>query len=276
MDPVNDPGRDEYGLPPVDIEIPDDARDLDRDVQAYYRELGARRRHLRVRRLTSPLTRHGMVIPLVAACLALSLLAGSLLTALTGRQVPLLPGRGSPGPAQAGSASRGPPGPAQGGSASRGRPLPDVQVFLNGKQVELRGLAPAVLAWVPAGCTACGAVLRQLARHAASAHVPIYFVGNGRAVPDLAGLARRAGRGHGQDVVEDTRNALGLAYAPAGVTAILAHADGSVADPDVVRRVSSPSGLRRFETRLQALASAGPGAAAGSPAPARQPAPLAS
>src|SRR5580704_17605987 len=29
VEPGNDPGRDEYGLPPADIEIPDDARDLD-------------------------------------------------------------------------------------------------------------------------------------------------------------------------------------------------------------------------------------------------------
>ena len=41
-----DPGRDDFGLPPTDIQIPDDARELDRDVQAYYREL----RSLRWRR----------------------------------------------------------------------------------------------------------------------------------------------------------------------------------------------------------------------------------
>ena len=35
------PGRDDGGLPPVNIVIPDDARDLDRDVLAYRRELRA-------------------------------------------------------------------------------------------------------------------------------------------------------------------------------------------------------------------------------------------
>ena len=44
MNPGSDPDRDDFGLPPVDIVIPDDARELDRDVQAYQRELRALRR----------------------------------------------------------------------------------------------------------------------------------------------------------------------------------------------------------------------------------------
>ena len=78
-----DPERDDYGLPPVDIEIPDDARELDRDVQAYHRELRAQRRHRLAQRLGGPLTRDGMVLPLLAGCLALTLLAGTLLTVFT-------------------------------------------------------------------------------------------------------------------------------------------------------------------------------------------------
>ena len=46
MNAGGDQGRDDYGLPPVDIEIPDDARELARDVQAYHRELRSRRRRL--------------------------------------------------------------------------------------------------------------------------------------------------------------------------------------------------------------------------------------
>ncbi len=80
-----DPERDDYGLPPVDIEIPDDARELDRDIQAYRRELRLQRRHRLVRRLGGPLTRDGMVLPLLASCLALTLLAGTLLTMFTAR-----------------------------------------------------------------------------------------------------------------------------------------------------------------------------------------------
>ena len=35
---ASEPGRDDNGLPPVNIEIPDDARELARDVLAYHRE----------------------------------------------------------------------------------------------------------------------------------------------------------------------------------------------------------------------------------------------
>ena len=51
-----EPERDDFPLPPVDIEIPDDARDLARDVQAYHRERRAARRRRRLGRLHAPLT----------------------------------------------------------------------------------------------------------------------------------------------------------------------------------------------------------------------------
>src|SRR6266702_3000495 len=73
-----EPERDESGLPPVDIEIPDDARELDRDIHAYHRELRAERRRRRVQRLIAPLTKHGMVVPLIAGLLAVTLFAGTM------------------------------------------------------------------------------------------------------------------------------------------------------------------------------------------------------
>ena len=264
MEPGNDPGRDEYGLPPVDIEIPDDARDLDCDVQAYYRELRARRRHLRLRRLTSPLTRHGMVLPLVAACLALTLLTGSLLTVLSGRHLPVLRNRNSPGP-------------TQGVSASNAQQLPNAMVRVDNEEVQLSSLAPAVLAWVPAGCASCGPVLSRLASRAASAKVPIYFFGDAQVEGDLTTLFKQAGPRYSRCVVDDTENVLGSTYRLGGssptmdVAAILTHSNGSV---DVVRGVSSQSGLSEFETRLAVLPSAG--AAGGSCAPSPQPVPRAS
>ncbi len=245
MDPGNDPGRDEYGLPPVEIEIPDDARDLDRDVQAYHRELRARRRHLRVRRLTGPLARHGMLMPLVAACLAVTLLTGTLLTVLAGRQVPLLPGRGPLSRAPSSAAART---PSRG--ADRQLPnLPDAQVILAGKRVGLRTLIPAVLVWVPYRCP-CGAVLRQLARQTARASVRIYFVGTTAAVAQLPALVSQAGHGYRDDVINDS-GVLGTTYQLAGLTAILAHGNDSVGALDVVRHL--PSELRQFEARLQLL-----------------------
>jgi hypothetical protein len=262
VEPGNDPGRDEYGLPPVDIQIPDDARDLDRDVQAYHRELRARRRHVRIRRLTGPLTRHGMVLPLVAACLALTLLTGSLLTVLSGRQVPLMRNRLSPRPTQA-------------VSASRGRQLPDVRVVKQRHYVDLRGLAPAVLAWVPTTCAGCGQVLKLLATKAARKGVTLYFVAHDPVGPGgLTNLTNEIGPKYSRLIVNDTHNTLGNAYRLEGVTAIFARGDGSVEVPaDVVRGLSpsSGSGLKTFEARLQVLASASP--AVGSSGPAQQPSP---
>ena len=55
MNPGGEPGRDEGGLPPVDVDIPDDARELDREVLAYQREQRALRRRARWARLLGPL-----------------------------------------------------------------------------------------------------------------------------------------------------------------------------------------------------------------------------
>lgn len=119
-----DPGRDDFGLPPVDIEIPDDARELDRDVQAYHRELRAERRRLRARRLHGPLTRDGMVLPLLASCLVLALISGTLLTLFSAGQadVPALPTHGAARPSATGTAAGGTAaaGSAAGGTAAAG------------------------------------------------------------------------------------------------------------------------------------------------------------
>jgi hypothetical protein len=263
VEPGSDPGRDEYGLPPVDIEVPDDARDLDRDVQAYYRELRARRRHVRVRRLTGPLTRHGMVLPLVAACLALTLLTGSLLTVLSGRQVPLMRNQLSPRP-------------THGVSASRGRQLPVAEVVKQHRVVSLHSLAPAVLAWVPTTCVGCGQVLKLLARQAARKGVAFYFVAHDPvASPGLENLTNQIGPKYSQQIVNDTHNTLGTVYGLQGVTAIFAHSDGSVVLPDdVVRGLSRSSGLNMFKARLALLAKSS--AAPASSSPAQQPTPEAS
>jgi hypothetical protein len=195
-----DPGRDDYGLPPVDIEIPDDARELDRDVQAYHRELRALRWRRRARWLVVPLGRDGMVLPLLAGCLALTLLAGTLLTVFSGEQMT-------------------PP------SLGRSRQLPDAIVLVGGTHQHLRSLRPSVLALVPPGCRC--ADLPQLAREADHAGVEIYIVGT-RGV-QTAGLARQTGLA-ATHAVEDTEGVLGDAYHPATLTAVLVEVDGSVAE----------------------------------------------
>jgi hypothetical protein len=195
-----DPGRDDYGLPPIDIEIPDDARELERDVQAYHRELRAQRWRRRTGWLAVPLSRDGLVLPLLAGCLALTLLAGTLLTVFSSTEMT---------------------------ASSLGRPgqqLPDAIVLVGGTEAPLSSLNGSVLALVPPGCK-CGH-LRQLASEAGRAGVQLYIVGTHGI--QVVGLTHRTGLGAAH-AVEDTEGALGSAYRPATLTAVLVKANGSVA-----------------------------------------------
>jgi hypothetical protein len=80
---VNPGGGSGWDEPPLDVQIPDDARELDRDVIAYHRELRARRRRRRLRRLTAPFSGPGTVMPLLASILAVCLVAGAMLSVAT-------------------------------------------------------------------------------------------------------------------------------------------------------------------------------------------------
>jgi hypothetical protein len=80
---VNPGGGAGWDEPPLDIQIPDDARELDRDVLAYHRELRARRRRSRLRRLATPFARQGTIMPLLASILAVCLVAGAMLSVAT-------------------------------------------------------------------------------------------------------------------------------------------------------------------------------------------------
>ena len=83
MNPGGGSGWDE---PPLDIQVPDDARELERDVLAYRRELRAQRRRQRLRRLAgpfAPFASRGSVMPLLASILAVCLVAGAMLSVAT-------------------------------------------------------------------------------------------------------------------------------------------------------------------------------------------------
>jgi hypothetical protein len=237
VEPGSDPGRDDYGLPPVDIEIPDDARDLDRDVQAYYRELRALRRRSRVRRVTGPLVRRGLLIPIVAICLAVTLVAGTLFTVRAGRVMPLASGRPTPGTGQR---------PA----TTTTKKLPDATVLYAGHQVPLRTLAPAVLTWIPMAC-GCALVLSRLASQAAQAGVHIYFVGTATTLTELHELVAPPGPGDGARIVDDTHNVLAPFYGLTGLSAVLAHSDASVHSGDVLTRLSATDQL---EAKFRSIA----------------------
>jgi hypothetical protein len=217
LDSGGSPG-DENGLPPVDIQVPDDARELDRDVHAYHRELRARRRRIRWQRFAGPLTRHGMIVPLLAGAMALSLLAGTLLTITSSGQ----PYRATPVQAPRSLA----PQPTESAGQAGGL-LPDATVAVDGKQIPLRELTTSVLTVVPDGC-ACDTALQQLTRQATATQVKVYLVGTGKAMRPLMTLAARVGHGAIQ-VVDDTGNVVAATYHPEGLTAVLVHSDAATA-----------------------------------------------
>jgi hypothetical protein len=196
-----EPERDDFPLPPVDIEIPDDARALARDVQAYHREQRAARRRRRLGRLHAPLTRDGMVLPLLAGCLVMVMISGVLLTVFSASNsgTPAAAFRPSssispqnPQISAAGSGTASPPAPSQSPLSSQLRPLVSTTVVAGGHPVAVYQLLPAVLALAPAGCP-CTAALRQLRRQAAAHKVPLYLITTPDEQPAAARLARAAG-----------------------------------------------------------------------------------
>jgi hypothetical protein len=248
-----EPERDDSGLPPVDIVVPDDARELDRDVQAYRRELRALRRHQRRMRWHGPVTRDGVILPLLASCLVLALIAGTLLTFFTAR-----PG-GEPAagrPAAGASSSR----PAGTGSPSATARPDTPQAVLSSipfpakTDIKVQG-APAtyaeltdstVLALIPVGCD-CVAMVAELVRQAAAARVIVYLVGGGKLAPltVVTTLAVQAKTRSGTPVADDAAGTLASTYVP-GKTAAGSTPSALLVAPDGTVRVAAtlPAGFR--------------------------------
>jgi hypothetical protein len=213
--PSGEPERDDTGLPPVDIEIPDDARELARDVQAYYREQRARRRYQRRLRLRGSLTRDGLVVPLLVCCLVFALVTGTLLTLFTATSID----NGLPGSTGGRTAAAGTPGlitPAD--------QAPTVQVKVAGQSRAVDSLGPAVLLVAQAGC-GCNAAIGQLASLAASRHARAYLVTTPAGLGSAELLARRLGH---LQAASDVTGSLYAGYGHAGLTAILVSSQGAV------------------------------------------------
>jgi hypothetical protein len=261
-----DPGRDDYGLPPVDIEVPDDARELNRDMLAYHRELRSLRRRVLARKLLGPLTRDGMVLPLLAGCLALTLLAATLLTVFTVGQGPVGGPLTHSGTVRSGAASPVADGSGAGVSMApvpgkAGGPLPDAIVEVDGQLEHLTdltgpGLYVVVLALIPPGCN-CLRDLRELTKQASDGGAQPYLVGiRGEVVSQLS---YQTGLGHAH-AVEDSENLLPPYYRNQTLlTAVLVGRNGSVA-----RVVNDQHGFQ-IETAVRMLTSAHAGQ---SPSPA--------
>jgi hypothetical protein len=222
---ASEPGRDDSGLPPVNVEIPDDARELARDVLAYHREQRAKRRRERRLRILGPLARlgfirHGTIFPVIATCVAMSMLAGAMLSVVT------------ISPASAPTVDKSPPATATGTAMDV---LPEGVVKLGGGLVPMRTLTRSVLVLIPPGCPVppgsdCGAVLAGLARQAASTRVGIYFVYYAGTTDGLAQLVSTTSR-YGGGVARTVYDISGLLFTdfkPLRVTALLVRGDATV------------------------------------------------
>jgi hypothetical protein len=224
---ASEPGRDDGNLPPVNIVIPDDARELDRDVLAYRREMRAKRRRQRFLRFFQPFRTpevggHAAFIPLIAICLAICLVGGALLSVATMSPASAPTINGSQGAAQAVVPT---------GELTE---LPDGSVQLDGAAVPVRSLTSSVIALVPANCD-CGLGLQRLAGQAADAHAKLYFAAGGQALAQLAGLTARYGRGAAV-AVADSDNVLTNRYRPSGLTVLLVFKDATA---EVLRNLSA-------------------------------------
>ncbi|HTA04415.1 MAG TPA: hypothetical protein VK802_28840 [Streptosporangiaceae bacterium] len=213
MNPGGEPERDDTGLPPVDLEVPDDARDLDRDVQAYYREQRAWRRQQRGRRLRGSLARDGILLPLLACCLILALITGTLLTVFTATSDQILPGPAggkaaarpsaassgaASGAATSGAASGAGSAGASGAAQAAGAPKPDVVpgVLPDATMVvaaqlprQVQDLRRAALVLIPANCN-CTPAVSWIIHVATGAHARPYLVYTGSTEAAVDGLYR--------------------------------------------------------------------------------------
>ena len=243
---ASEPERDDGSPPPVNIVIPDDARELDRDVLAYRREMRALRRRQRRRRLLGPFNGPGAgpaaIVPLIALCLAIALVGGALLSVLTispaDRDTTLTP-----------SAS-----PRATASPSALSTLPPGNIRLDGETKPVRSLVSSAIALVPNNCD-CGLALRRLTRQAlAGGAQGVYFVGVDDApARQLTVETNQFGNGHAVPGI-DADGVLADAYHPAGLTVLLVFSDGTA---EVLKNLSGS-----FQLKLSPFELNSPGAKA--------------
>lgn len=233
---------DEPGPDLGSVRVPDDARDLLRDVEALRRERRARSRRQRAGRLllTRRWQRYGLSGPLVLAVLAVVGVFGALMTLLR----PSFPAGSGPEPLAAPAVA-----PGQVGGL-----LPDTPVLTPVRTTTTRALArPEVLVLVPVPCR-CDDVLSGVVDQVRQATRDLRLLSTGSADPagrEVAALKTGPARGLVDSGV-DLQGVLHRTYDPtpaAGPTVLFVDPDGVVAD--VVRDVQPGQRLDGPVSRLQ-------------------------
>ena len=214
------------------FQVPDDARELDRDAEAWRREERWRRRRERLQRLafwSIPLPRRwreqrgqqgrpgkrGVAVPVIALIVVAVGLFSATATLITTR---------------AASPAR-PPVPLKlaapaAAAGTTGGLLPDATLTTDTGATSARDLRPGVVGIVTPGC-ACGPAVDSLARRAATSALPLYLIGAPAQSGDLEKLL--AVSPPNVHALIDANGVFTAAYAPVGLTVIPVHADGVTA-----------------------------------------------
>jgi hypothetical protein len=228
-----EPGHDDYGLPSVDIQVPDDARDLYRDVQAYHRELRALRRQERSKRWREPLRKSGLAVPVIAGFLVLAMIAGMILTMFSAnpgfsRMAGELVGPHAAGTRGGSAKASRPAGTTAPAVAGRVAGLPAKPVVVSGhRPFTLRAPTAAAIAVIPAKCRCSGEIGRLLTR-ASSVDVTVYLAGSrDNEIAALNSLAPAAYNGTAVLAI-DAGNALVRAYPAHSLEILLVDSRGAV------------------------------------------------
>jgi hypothetical protein len=199
------------------VVVPDDARELARDVEAWRREQRweRRRRAFERRFLGGPHRSGSMSAPLVIAVLLAVAMLGATIVSSAGS-----PARHVVKPVTLALAA---PAAAPG---SLGGLVPDADLTGPTGTTPARVLRPAVLAFASAGC-ACASALAHLADEAAPYGLTIYLIGAVAQHTELATLSDEAGR-DGITVLDDPSGTFASALSRGGLTVVAVHADGVI------------------------------------------------
>ncbi len=196
--------------------VPDDASELDRDLQAWRREQKWRRRrefldHFVFKNGHKDSGLSGMFLATVLIALA-----------MLGASVSFLTLRGAKTPPIAASLDLASPIAPPG---TPGGLLPNVLLSTGeGTSFNVRDLRPALIVVVPVDC-ACDTTLASLSREAVINSVPVDLVGDNTQAVQIERLAGQMRPSNVRAFVDDTGDFV-AAYAPRGLTIVPVHADG--------------------------------------------------
>jgi hypothetical protein len=234
-DSSHDASRDASRDSASSFVIPDDARELARDVEAWRREERWRRRRERIERLSIPIPRRrstgkrgadrpadrpgerrarrtGTTVPIIALMVvALALFAAT---------ATLVSARGNPPTRPAVPLQLAAPTAAPG---SAGGLLPAATLTTETGTAAARDLRPGVVGIVTQGCE-CRSAVDALARRAVTNALPLYLIGSSAQRAELDKLM--AVSPPNVHALIDDSGALETAYAATGLTVVPVHADG--------------------------------------------------